>query len=158
MTGNEPKRGRKSAVVGRKNAWLALVAGGFALASAAAQAETLNVTVTGVRSAKGVVRCGLFASADGFRVPGREAQAADGPIRNGQALCRFANVTPGKYALAAFHAEKNEAAIEYGLFGKPKQGVGFSNNPSITFGPPGFNKARFALDKPHLDLSVRLQY
>ncbi len=143
---------------GKKGAWLALVAGGLALVSGAAQAQSLNVTVTGVRSSAGIVRCGLFATAKGFRVPGREVQAADAAIKNGQAVCSFTDVAPGAYALAVFHAEKNETAIEYGLFGKPKQGVGFSNNPSITFGAPGFEKARFAVNKPRVDLSIRLQY
>ena len=33
--------------------------------------------------------------------------------------------------------------METGLFGKPKQGYGFSNNPSSTFGP-SFASAAFA--------------
>ncbi|MEP9370592.1 DUF2141 domain-containing protein [Mesorhizobium sp. KR1-2] len=143
---------------GKKGAWLALMAGGLVLVPVGAQAESLNVTVTRVRSSEGVVRCGLFASADGFRTPGREAHAADAAIKDGQAVCRFTNVAPGAYALAVFHAEKNEAAIQYGVFGKPKQGVGFSNNPSITFGAPSFDKARFAVNKPRVDLSIALQY
>lgn len=130
----------------------------LAFAAQSAQAASLTVTVTGVRSAEGVVRCGLFASADGFRVPGREAHAADASIRNGRAICRFPDVEPGNYALAAFHAEKNEANIQYGLFGKPKQGVGFSNNPSITFGAPGFDKARFAFQGARSAITVSLQY
>lgn len=145
-------------MIEKKHAWLGLVLGGFTLLSSAAGAETLNVTVTSVRSTNGIVRCGLFASANGFRTPGREVQAADAAIKGGKAVCRFANVAPGKYALAVFHAEKNEASIQYGLFGKPKQGVGFSNNPSITFGAPSFDKARFAMNKPQLDLSIALQY
>jgi len=129
-----------------------------ALATAAANSETLNVAVTGARSDQGVVRCGLFVSADGFRVPGREARAADASIRNGQALCRFTGVDRGDYALAVFHAEKNEAAVESGWFGKPKQGVGFSNDPSVTFGPPRFEQARFTIDRPQVDIGITLQY
>lgn len=145
-------------MAGKKAAWLALLAGGLTIISASALADTLTVAVTNVRSGKGIVRCGLFASAAGFRVPGHEAQSADAPIRGGQAQCRFTDVVPGKYALAVFHAEKNETAIQYGVFGKPKQGVGFSNNPSITFGAPGFDKARFTINKPHVELSIALQY
>lgn len=149
---------RNRAVLQQRNLWLALAAGVFAVTSGVTEAASLNVSVTGVRSGAGIVRCGLFAAADGFRIPGRELQAADAAIKGTRAVCTFANVAPGDYAIAAFHAEKNENAIEYGLFGKPKQGVGFSNNPSITFGAPGFDKARFAVDKARVDLSIALQY
>ena len=94
------------------------------------------MTVTGLRSSDGVVRCGLYASADGFRQPGREMRGAVGAIRGQSATCTFSNIPAGTYAVAVFHAEHNEARIETGAFGKPKQGYGFSGNPSSGFGPP----------------------
>ena len=49
------------------------------VAAASAQAgNKVGVTVTGLRSSDGVVRCGLYASADGFRQPGREMRGAVG--------------------------------------------------------------------------------
>ena len=45
--------------------------------------------------------------------------------------------------------------METGLFGKPKQGYGFSNNPSSTFGPPGFDSAAFTYKGGTLHLPVR---
>ena len=46
----------------------------------------------------------------------------------------FSGLPAGTYAVAVFHAEHNETQMETGLFGKPKQGYGSSNNPSSTFG------------------------
>src|SRR5262249_5843185 len=86
----------------------------------------------------------LPPSADGFREPGREMRGVVAPIKNGQATCVFSAVPAGTYAVAVFHAEHNETQMETGLFGKPKQGYGFSNNPSSTFGPPSFASAAFA--------------
>jgi len=77
----------------------------------------------------GSVRCGLYSSADGFREPGREMRGVAAPIKNGQATCMFSGIPAGTYAVAVFHAERNETQMETGLFGKPKQGYGFSNNP-----------------------------
>ena len=111
------------------------------IAAASAQGGKLSVTVSGLRSSDGVVRCGLYASADGFRQPGREMRGAVGPIRGQSATCVFNNLAAGTYAVAVFHAERNEAQIETGAFGKPKQGYGFSNNPSSGFGPPSFSAA-----------------
>lgn len=125
--------------------------------SSLAMAGSLKVTVTGARNADGVVRCGLFASADGFRVPGRQAFEAQSNINNGQAVCTFNNVPDGRYALAVFHAEQSEQAISYGLFGKPKEGVGFSQNPSVTWGPPSFDQAAFNLSGP-VSMTIQLQY
>jgi uncharacterized protein (DUF2141 family) len=128
------------------------------IAHANAQAGKVGVTITGLRSSDGVVRCGLYASADGFRQPGREMRGASAPIRGQSATCMFSNLPTGTYAVAVFHAERNEARIETGAFGKPKQGYGFSNNPSSGFGPPSFSAAAFDYRGGNQALQVSLQY
>jgi uncharacterized protein (DUF2141 family) len=136
---------------------LALVFGA-AIAASAQSSGKLNVSVAGVRNDDGSVRCGLYSSANGFREPGREMRGAVAPIKNGQATCVFNGIPAGTYAIAVFHAERNETQMETGLFGKPKQGYGFSNNPSSTFGPPGFDSAAFAYKGGALNLPVQLSY
>jgi uncharacterized protein (DUF2141 family) len=136
---------------------VAATIGSISTASAQA-ANKVSVTVTGLRSGDGVVRCGLYASADGFRQPGREMRGAVGPIRGQSATCTFGNLPAGTYAVAVFHAERNEARIETGAFGKPKQGYGFSGNPSSGFGPPSFSAAAFQYTGGPLSLQVSLQY
>lgn len=128
------------------------------IAAADAQPGKVGVTITGLRSSEGVVRCGLYASADGFRQPGREMRGTVAPIRGESATCVFSNLPAGTYAVAAFHAEHNEARIETGAFGKPKQGYGFSNNPSSGFGPPSFSAAAFAYRGGNQALQISLQY
>jgi uncharacterized protein (DUF2141 family) len=108
---------------------------GAATAASAQSPGKLNVSVAGVLNDNGSVRCGLYSSADGFREPGREMRGA-----------------VGTYAIAVFHAERNETQMETGLFGKPKQGYGFSNNPSSTFGPPSFESAAFTYNGGTLQL------
>ena len=136
---------------------LALVFGAATAASAQSSGK-LNVSVAGVRNDNGSVRCGLYSSANGFREPGREMRGAVAPIKNGQATCVFNGIPAGTYAIAVFHAEHNETQMETGLFGKPKQGYGFSNNPSSTFGPPSFESAAFTYDGGTLRLPVRLSH
>ena len=131
---------------------------GAATAATAQSSGKLNVSVAGVRNDNGSVRCGLYSSANGFREPGREMRGAVAPIKNGQATCVFNGVPAGTYAIAVFHAEHNETQMETGMFGKPKQGYGFSNNPSSTFGPPSFDSAAFAYKGGTLQLPVRLSY
>src|SRR5262245_7409847 len=130
-------------------------------AATAANAQSqgrLSVSVAGVRNDNGSVRCGLYSSANGFREPGKEMRGAVAPIKNGQATCVFSGVPAGTYAVAGFHAEHNETQMETGLFGKPKQGYGFSNNPSSTFGPPSFESAAFTYGGGSVHVPVRLSY
>lgn len=124
----------------------------------AAQAGTLTLNVSGIRNADGIIRCGLFASAAGFREPGREISEATGKINAGRASCAFKAVPDGTYAVAVFHAERGERKMDIGLFGKPKHGVGFSRNPSITFGPPNFDAAAFNVGAAPVSMSIGLNY
>jgi uncharacterized protein (DUF2141 family) len=71
---------------------------------------------------------------------------------------RVSGLPAGTYAVAVFHAEHNEAQMETGLFGKPKQGYGFSRNPSSAFGPPSFASAAFDYKGGSMNLPVRLSY
>ena len=118
----------------------------------------ISVNVSGLRSDTGVVRCGLYASADTFRKPGREKSGVIARSRGQQATCVFNGVPAGTYAVAVFHAENNEMQIQLGMFGKPKQGYGFSGNPSSSFGPPSFEAAAFRFGGGNQLLAVTLQY
>ena len=128
------------------------------LAPIAAQAGAITVNVTGARNQDGVMRCGLFASAAGFRQPGKEIAEAVGKIRNGRATCTFKSVPDGTYAVAVFHAERGERQMDIGMFGKPRQGFGFSRNPSATFGPPNFEAAAFTVGSAPVNMNVSLNY
>lgn len=55
------------------------------------------------------------------------------------------NLKPGKYAFKFFHDENNNKALDTNWIGIPKEGFGFSNNPSMSFGPPSFDKTIFEL-------------
>jgi uncharacterized protein (DUF2141 family) len=138
------------------------VALGLALAgSKGANAQSparITVAVEGVRNDNGSVRCGLYSSPNGFREPGREMRGVAAPIKNGRATCVFNGLPNGQYAAAVFHAEHNETQMETGLFGKPKQGYGFSRNASSMFGPPSFGDAAFDYEGGHLNLPVQLSY
>jgi uncharacterized protein (DUF2141 family) len=99
-------------------------------------ADRISVPVSGLRNDEGVVRCGLYAAPGAFPKAGQESLGVIARIQGGQATCVFNGLKPGTYAVAAFHAENNEAQMQYGLFGRPKQGYGFSRNPPSNMGAP----------------------
>jgi uncharacterized protein (DUF2141 family) len=130
------------------------------VATASAQsANTISVPVSGLRNNNGQVRCGLFNSAATFRQPGKEMMGVAVAIANQQATCVFNNVPPGgTYAVAVFHAENNETQLQTNFLGVPKQGYGFSRNPSTSFGPPSFNDAAYAYPGGATSWPVKLTY
>jgi uncharacterized protein (DUF2141 family) len=127
-------------------------------AGLAQPAGKLSITVTGARNSDGVVRCALFNSPVAFPKIGQEWRGVIAPIRGGAATCLFSAVPAGTYAVAFFHAEHNETQLTTGLFGKPQQGYGFSNNAAGGFGPPNFSAAAFRYDGGSLALQGSLTY
>lgn len=121
-------------------------------------AASLDVEIRGARSAQGQVICGLFDSSDTFRKPGMHRSEAQSRIIDGTARCRFDGLSPGRYAVAAFHAEGGELEPTYGFLGKPRQGVAFTNDPSIVFGPPRFDEAVIELGQESKRIMITLKY
>src|SRR5262245_57610470 len=99
----------------------------LATGASAQSAGKLSVSVGGLRNDSGSVRCGLYASPDGFREPGREMRGAVAPIKNGLATCVFNGIPAGTYAIAVFHAEHNETQSKAS---KQTQGVQVANRTS----------------------------
>jgi uncharacterized protein (DUF2141 family) len=82
---------------------------GIAPGANAEPSGKLTVSVIGVRSDSGAVRCGLYSSPAGFREPGHELRGAVAQIKNGLAACVFNGLPAGTYAVAVFHAEQRDA-------------------------------------------------
>jgi uncharacterized protein (DUF2141 family) len=136
---------------------LVLTAASIGVASAQS-GNDISIAVDGLRNDKGTVRCGLYASAVGFREPGKELKGVAVPIAGGKATCVFNDMAPGSYAVAIFHAENNETQIETGMFGKPKQGYGFSRDAKGSFGPPSFDAAAYKYTGGNSVWPVHIEY
>ncbi len=65
------------------------------------------------------------------------------PAHPGTMIFTIAGVPPGDYAVQAFHDENDNDRIDRGLFGLPKEGVGFSRDARIVFSPPKWSDAVF---------------
>ena len=89
---------------------------GLAATTAMAQAPgRISVSVSGLHSDNGVVRCGLYASADTFRKPGREVRGVVARPNGQRATCVFSGITAGSYAVAVFHAEYITGSCEWSM-------------------------------------------
>jgi uncharacterized protein (DUF2141 family) len=105
----------------------------------------LKVTITNLRNNKGHVLISLFKDGVGYPdKPEKAFKKEKVSISNNAAALFFATLPTGNYAIAILHDENDDQKMNTNFFGLPKEGYGFSNNVMGTFGPPGYNKARFS--------------
>lgn len=105
--------------------------------------KPLTLEFTGLKNTKGHLLIAVFDAADGFPENEKKAIASAKvkPIVPGTPV--VFDLEPGKpYAAAVLHDEDDNGKMSYGTF-LPKESFGFSNNPKIVFGPPGFKQASF---------------
>ena len=70
----------------------------------------------------------------------------------------FYGLKPGRYAAQLFYDENGNGKVDRALFGIPKEGVGFSNDAKIRFGPPKWEDAAFSYDGSDRTIGVKLRY
>lgn len=115
------------------------------LTTAHTSGHTLTVTLHDLASTDGSVKICLMNTAEQHLRDCYEGTiyrfGADKPLR-----VVFDNLPAGDYAIMAFHDEDDDGKLDTnGLFGLPSEDYAFSNNPSTLFGPPSYEKCRFAL-------------
>ena len=126
----------------------------------AADADTLavEIKVEGLRSAKGNVLVCLTANPKAFPDCSKDISATRAKVPVGQAKAMHFDVPrSGQYAIAVIHDENANGKLDT-RFMMPREGFGFSRNPSISFGPPKFVSAQFAVGAAGATQSVKMKY
>lgn len=113
----------------------------LALAAAEAATGSIAVEVGNVRNNRGQVVVDICPR-DRF-LGDNCAWHGAAPARAGTTTVTIANVPPGDYAAQAFHDENASGEVDRGIFGIPKEGVGFSRNARIAWSPPKWRDAVF---------------
>lgn len=127
------------------------------LISAAASAQgVLTVEVDNVRAAKGVVHVDICPQANFLTDDCR--WSGDAAARIGTTRVAVANLPPGRYAAQVFLDENSNHKVDRGLLGIPKEGVGFSNDARISWGPPKFADAVFIYNGGDQTIRLKLRY
>ncbi len=127
-------------------------------APASTSQANLTVNFSGLRSTKGFVRACLTRDPRFFPNCDKDPHALKQSVAaSPNAHLSFTGVASGDYALSVLHDENANNRADM-LFGIPREGFGFSENPRIRFGPPKFDAARFKVGSADLTKEVRLQY
>ncbi len=119
----------------------------------------INLTIDRVRNGKGLITATLYPNEPTrFLVKNGSLYVASTQAAAGQTrFCLFVP-RPGTYAIAIYHDEDSSGTINRGgLFGIPSEAVGFSNNPTILFGPPALRSVAFKVDSANQAMTIRLK-
>ena len=118
---------------------------------------TLEVSVTGFKRAGGELALALFDSEAAYEAREPAIRKAWVPVVDGRARWTVGNLPAGEYTVIAYHDENSNRELDFRLFGIPKEKVGISNNVRGAFGPPSFERAKFALTQPLTSIDIELQ-
>ncbi len=120
---------------------------------------TVTVDVKGLRNSNGKVRIALFASQSGFPFDTSMAvRTFSAPIENGTAQAVITEVPYGTWAICLFHDEDSSGKLRRNLFGKPREGVGVSNNPTMKNRAPRYEEAEFTVDSANQTIEITVVY
>lgn len=125
----------------------------------AAQSVTssLEVKISGINSAKGVIHLALCPPQAGFPdCKDKAIRTASLPIENGQVRTVFNGLNKGEYAVSVFHDANGNGRLDT-FVGIPKEGYGFSRNPSFRPRAPKWGEAAFAVDDA-ISINIRMRY
>lgn len=128
---------------------------GHPAAIAQAPSAMLIVHVTEVRSVSGSVHVDICTMGQ-FLKSCTHSGAAPAVLGTTDVIVR--NLPPGRYAAQVFHDKNGNGEVDRRLFGIPKEGIGFSNDARISFGPPKFADAAFTYNGGVQSIALRLRY
>ena len=105
---------------------------------------TVNLVLTGLRSSAGEVRVCVWQRGESFPNcrKGQDVRMLAAPAAP-EVRLSVPGLAPGSYAVSVIHDENGNRQLDKSFVGIPTEGVGFSHNPRVTFGPPAFSKTRF---------------
>jgi uncharacterized protein (DUF2141 family) len=110
-----------------------------------APATSLDITVSGIKSARGVIRLAICPANAGFPdCKGHELRSASLPIANGRASIHYADFPAGTYGISIFHDANGNGKLDT-FMGIPREGYGFSRNPPFRPRAPRFDEAQMAV-------------
>jgi uncharacterized protein (DUF2141 family) len=137
--------------------WALILSTGMAVS--AEPENALSIGVSGLRSQQGTVNLALFDQAKNFPSdPQSAVQRWSLPVQGSATQVSVPDLAPGEYAVAVFHDENGNQVLDRNWLGIPKEGVGFSNNPPISGGPPEFAAARFRVGPEATHIGIQIHY
>ncbi len=117
----------------------------------------INVIAQDVRSSNGRMAVTIYPDKQSkFLASGGDINVAKVDATKGETRMKVCLPGPGVYGVAIYHDENGNGKFDRGLL--PKEGYGFSNNPSTLAGLPLFKSVRIAVPKNNLTTRIDITY
>lgn len=129
----------------------------FAVGAAPVPTSDLSIEIADLRSDRGVVMICLTATPANFPDCHARADARFLNLPANRPTGVFAQVPSGNWAVAAIHDQDGDGRLDT-LLGVPREGIGFSRNPRLGFGPPTFKSAAVVMNGNGQREIVRMRY
>lgn len=130
------------------------------LTAAAGQAKTptadLMIHITGFENSNGLAMVALVNSKENYESDGKPYMGFMLKIVNNE-VRQTISIPHGEYAMKVFHDANANGELDTLLFNIPAEGYGFSNNARGPFGPPAYEDAKFNLESPQHQISIKIQ-
>jgi len=118
----------------------------LAIIPCVAYADTLLVTINGVKAGQGNLRLAVFDEAHRDEFPdGKNLHGVEVPATEEQMTVEVSDVEPGKYAVAIIQDLNENQMLDKNFLGIPKEPYGFSG--SWKSGGSSYDKAMFNTDE-----------
>lgn len=112
---------------------------------------TLTVEFTNLRNNNGNLLYELFDAKQ------KSLKVGTVDISNNKCLVVFENLKPAKYGVNFIHDENKNKKLDTKMLMIPKEGFGYSNNPTVKFGPPAYEKWIFEV-KENTKITCKTTY
>ncbi len=120
----------------------------------------LKLKISGLRNTKGQILVLLYDTDYGFPEKIKSAcKILIVPINNETIEVSLNKIEYGEYSICIVHDENANCRLDKSLFGIPKEGLGYSNNPDLSkrIKPPDYDEAKFNFDE-NQDITIKLYY
>jgi uncharacterized protein (DUF2141 family) len=117
---------------------------------------SIILKITGLRSEKGQVRIAVFNSSETW-LGEHPAYSSTIKVDSQSVTWKLDDVPYGDYGIAVFHDENKNGKMDKNLLGIPLEPYGFSNNQRVSFGPPKWEKGKFAVRNPTTEISIEVK-
>jgi uncharacterized protein (DUF2141 family) len=117
----------------------------------------IRVIVEGLENDKGFVQIGLFNSKESWEGKIEKLRGAIIPLKSTTMEWNIENIPFGEYAVKLFHDENGDNKLNTNFLGMPVEDYGFSNNPTVLFGPPSFEKVKFVFSSQDTSITIKLR-
>ena len=123
-------------------------------------AQTIELTITGIKSTKGEILICVFKDNESFRIEKAflNKKFEKTGIIEGELKVQF-TLEPGLYGLSLLDDENSSSLMEYNFIGIPKEGFGFSDYYHTGIKKPKFDAFSFTLEKDQVKkITIRIRY